>query len=98
MRFEQRCGLHLENVGELFDGVDRDGIELPLKRRDIGPIDSRHVRQRFLRQASISSNTTQVRTEDLAQRHASKVASASTLHPRSILYEPDGRVSESTRC
>jgi hypothetical protein len=35
---------------------------------------------------SVRSNAAQVRRKSLSQRHASSVASASTLHPRSILY------------
>lgn len=83
---EQVGGFNIKHVGELFDRIDRGGIDLPLKRRHIGPVHSGEVRERLLRQVLAPSRPTKVSRKDLAQPHGLDEATPLTLHPRSILY------------
>lgn len=85
--FEQFLRLDLEHIRKLFDRVERGGIYLALERRNIGSINPGEICQRFLRQFAVGSNATQVGSKDLPQVHATNVALAWTLHPRSILYK-----------
>lgn len=93
MSFEQLVRLDLQHVGKLFDRVERCGIDLSLERRNIGPINSGEIRQCFLRQLSLHSDSAQVRRENLTQRHAARQTVAMTLHPRSIFYIINNKMS-----
>jgi hypothetical protein len=83
---EQVSGFNIEHVGELFDRVEGGGINLPLERRDIGPVDRGEVSERLLRQVLSPSRATKVFRKDLAQPRGREEATSLTLHPRSILY------------
>lgn len=93
MTLKQLVRVDLQHVGKLFDRVERCGIDLPLERRDIGPVNPCEIRQGFLRQRSLCSNSAQVRRKNLTQRHAAKQTVGTTLHPRSILYIINDKMS-----
>lgn len=57
--------IDLQHACQLLDRVERGGIALALKRRDIGPVDTGKVSQGFLRQAALVAHSLQVPREDL---------------------------------
>lgn len=93
MSFDEVRRLDFENLRELLDRIEGGGVNLPLKRGNIGSVNAGQIRQSFLRQLPFHSDLAQVRREDLTQRHAAKQTAAMTLHPRSIHYIINNKMS-----
>lgn len=83
---KQLFRVDMQNLRQLLDRIERYRINLSLQRRHIGSIDARQVGKLLLGKPLLCPKAPQVGREGLPQGHARIQTTATTLHPRSILY------------
>jgi len=81
--FEKICSFDTERVGKTVHDIDAGGVNASLKRTDIGPVDSRSMRESFLRQMPRLPQLSEVERQNLSDLHFREGIDLKSISPRS---------------